>query len=97
MATVGIRELARRASAVMREVRETGKPAVVTDRGKPVGVIYPIEPDSFEDHVLANAPEFIEDLRQADEALRAGRTRSLSQALEAADRADRDRARRRRP
>lgn len=33
--TVGIRDLARRASAIVRCVRETGEPAIVTDRGRP--------------------------------------------------------------
>lgn len=55
--TVGIRDLARRASAIVRNVRETGEPAIVTDRGRAVGVLYPIDADAFEDYVLANAPE----------------------------------------
>ena len=44
MTTVGIRDLARRASAIVRGVRETGgAAAIVTDRGRPVGVLYPID------------------------------------------------------
>lgn len=79
--TVGIRELARRASAIVRSVRETGEPAIVTDRGRAVGVLYPIDGDALEDYVLANAPEFLTSLREADEDLAAGRTVSLDQLL----------------
>ncbi len=81
MTTVGIRDLARRASAIVRGVRETGEPAIVTDRGRPVGVLYPIDPDALEDYVLANAPEFVTSLREADEDLAAGRTVSLDELL----------------
>lgn len=82
MTTVGIRELARRASAIVRNVRETGEPAIVTDRGRAVGVLYPIEADALEDYVLANAPEFVTSLRDADDDLAAGRTVSLDELLE---------------
>jgi prevent-host-death family protein len=79
--TVGIRELARRASAIVRSVRDTGEPAIVTDRGRAVGVLYPIDGDALEDYVLANAPEFVTSMREADEDLVAGRTVSLDQLL----------------
>jgi len=79
--TVGIRDLARRASAIVRGVRETGQPAIVTDRGRPVGVLYPIDADALEDYVLANAPEFVTSMREADEDLAAGRTVSLDELL----------------
>ncbi len=81
--TVGIRELARRASAIVRSVRETGEPAIVTDRGRAVGVLYPIDADALEDYVLANAPELVRSLREADDDLAAGRTVSLDDALAA--------------
>lgn len=81
--TVGIRDLARRASAIVRNVRETGEPAIVTDRGRAVGVLYPIDADAFEDYVLANAPELVTSLREADEDLAAGRTVSLDDLLAA--------------
>lgn len=86
LTTVGIRDLARRASAIVRGVRETGEPAIVTDRGRPVGVLYPIDADSLEDYVLANAPEFVTSMREADEDLAAGRTVSLDELLAAGSR-----------
>ncbi len=82
MTTVGIRQLAQRASAIVREVRETRQPAIVTDRGRPVAVMYPLDPDALEDYALANAPEFVKGMRRADEELRKGRTRPLADVLD---------------
>ena len=65
----------------MRGVRETGEQAIVTDRGRPVGVLYPIDADALEDYVLANAPEFVTSMREADEDLTACRTVSLDELL----------------
>lgn len=81
MTTVGIRDLARRASAIVRDVRETGQPTIVTDRGRPVGVLYPIDPGALEDFVLANAPEFVASMHEADEDVAAGRTLPLDAVL----------------
>ena len=90
MPVVGIRQLARNASAIIRDVSRTGKPTVVTDRGKPVGVIYPFDEEDLEDYVLANAPEYVARREQADRDIAEGRTFSLEEALarlEAEDRA----------
>jgi prevent-host-death family protein len=78
MPTVSIRELANRASAVVDEVAKSGKPAVVTKRGKPVAAVVPIDPDALDDWVLANAPEFTRAMREADEDLAIGRTVPLT-------------------
>ena len=85
MTTVGIRDLARHASAIVRGVRESREPAIVTDRGRPVGVLYPVDPDALEDFVLANAPEFVKNVHEAEADLAAGRTRSLDAAVEELD------------
>jgi prevent-host-death family protein len=81
MPVVGIRQLARNASAIIRDVSETRRPAVVTDRGKPVGVIYPFDEGDLEDYVLANAPEFVRRLELADRVIAEGRTFSLAEGL----------------
>jgi len=73
-AVVGIRQLARNASAIIRDVSKTGKPTVVTDRGKPVGVIYPFDEEDLEDYILANAPEYVARREQADRDIAEGKT-----------------------
>ena len=81
MPVVGIRQLARNASAIIRDVSETRRPTVVTDRGKPVGVIYPFDEEDLEDYVLANAPEYVARREQADRDIAEGRTFSLEEVL----------------
>jgi prevent-host-death family protein len=87
VSTVGIRELADRASAVVSEVERTGEPAFVTRRGRPVAVVLPINEDDLLDFVLAHAPEYVRDMREADEAIERGEHgASLDDVLAALDR-----------
>ena len=82
--TVSVSRLSGHASQVIREVAETGRATFVTRRGRPVAVIAPIDTDGADgllDHVLANAPEYVTSMRQADEDLAAGRTSSLTDVL----------------
>jgi prevent-host-death family protein len=81
MSSIGIRELARHASKVVDEVQRTGKPALVTRHGRPAAVIVPVSSGELEDFILATDPEFVESRRQADEELKAGKTRSLASVL----------------
>lgn len=81
MPVVGIRQLARNASAIIRDVRETKRPAVVTDRGKPVGVIYPFDEEDLDDYLLANLPGLAERLEQADRDIAEGKTIPLEELL----------------
>ncbi len=86
--TYGIRELQRRSSEIVDELERSRRPALVTRHGKPVAVLSPIDDDALEDHILANAPEFVASMTEADEDGRAGRTRPLADVvaeLEAAD------------
>jgi len=72
MATVTIRELGRQVSGVVNEVRTTGRPTFVTHRGTPVAVLLPLDAEQLEDHVLANAPEYVASMRAADNAIERG-------------------------
>lgn len=76
-----MRELARRSSQVVDDVTRSGRPAIITRRGKPVGALIAIDPDQLEDFVLANAPEYARSIREADEDLNRGRTRSPSDVM----------------
>jgi prevent-host-death family protein len=72
MTTVSMRELANNTKTVVENVARSGQPAVVTQRGKPVVAVIPIDEDALEDWVLANAPEFVRSMRQADEEIAGG-------------------------
>lgn len=76
-----MRDLARRSSQVVDDVTSSGRPAIITRRGKPVGALIAIDPDQLEDFVLSNAPEYARSIREADADLSRGRTRSLSDVM----------------
>lgn len=81
MATVNVRELARNTSKVIDDVAKRHRPTLVTRAGRPVAAVVPIDADALEDWILANAPEFVEGMRLADEEARRGDTVSLDDLL----------------
>lgn len=83
--TISIRDLARRSSRVVADVVSSGRPAIITRRGKPVGALIAIDPNELEDFVLANAPEYAAAIRDADADLVRGRTRPLSDVVDELD------------
>lgn len=79
---MSIRDLANNASAVVDQVATSGRPAVVTKHGKPVAALVPIDQEALEDWVLANAPEYVANMAQADgEIARGERGRPLEAVL----------------
>ena len=50
------RALANKASAVVDEVAKSGKPAVVTKRGKPIAAVVPIDPEALARVHIVNGP-----------------------------------------
>lgn len=72
MKTVGIRDLAERASGIVSDVERTGKPVLVTNRGRPVAVVSAINEEAFYDYVLAAAPEFVRERQAAEDEYAAG-------------------------
>ncbi len=82
MGTVGVRDLGQRASAVVADVEKTRQPTLVTRHGRPVAVLMPIDENDFYDYVLAHAPEYVRDMREADVAIDRGeRGRPLDEVL----------------
>lgn len=81
MATVSIRDLARRPSQVVDEVLRTRRPTIITRHGRPVTAMVAIDPDELEDVVLARAPEYVASMRAADADLQAGRVRGLDEVI----------------
>lgn len=77
MSTVGIRDLAKHASAIVSDMERSKKPMLVTRRGRPVAYMLPVDSEEFADFVLAHAPEFVEGMAAADAELAAGETVSL--------------------
>jgi prevent-host-death family protein len=80
MSTIGVRELARNASAIINELDETKEPAMITRRGRPVAYMLPVDSEQFEEFVLANAPEFVKGMAAAYRELARGETTSLTEA-----------------
>lgn len=72
MEIVGIRDLSRRTRELVEEAERTGQPILVTRRGRPAVVLYAVSEDDLEDFVLANAPEFVQSLAEADRDLARG-------------------------
>jgi prevent-host-death family protein len=70
--TVGVRDLANRASAVLDELEQGGQPVIVTRRGRPVAVLSAIDADEFYDYLLAHSPEFVAGRRAAEERFARG-------------------------
>jgi prevent-host-death family protein len=81
VAKVGIRELGRNPSRVIAHLAEFGEPVIITDRGRPVAVLTPVDEAEVEDFILTHAEQFIEDREHADRALAAGATYALPEVL----------------
>lgn len=79
MAAVNVRELARNTSKVIDDVERSKRPAIITRSGRPVAAVVPIDSEALEDWVLANAPEFVEGMKAADEEFRRGETISMDE------------------
>jgi PHD/YefM family antitoxin component YafN of YafNO toxin-antitoxin module len=80
MSTIGVRQLAKHASAIISDIEQKKEPALITRRGRPVVYMLPVDSAEFEDFVLAHAPEFVEGMVTADVELAAGETVSLADA-----------------
>jgi prevent-host-death family protein len=89
MATVNVRELARNTSKVIDDVSKRRRPTLVTRAGRPVAAVVPIDAGALEDWILANAPEFVEGMRLADEEMRRGETVSFDDVVRRSSRSRR--------
>ena len=81
MPAVTIRALADSASRVVREVEETGRPAIITNHGRPVAAIIPFNVEALEDYELATAPQFVAAIIEASDDLAKGRTQSMAEVF----------------
>jgi len=81
----GIRDLQRNPGKIVDEVERTGRPALVTRHGRAAAVLMPVDDSALEDHVLANAPEYVASRQDAEDDAESGRTRSLDDVLDEFD------------
>ncbi len=93
MAAVNVRELARNTSKVIDDVERRKRPAIITRGGRPVAAVVPIDSNALDDWILANAPEFVEGMRKADEELKRGETIGMDQLFARLERKSRIRKR----
>lgn len=87
--TVGVRDLANRASAVLDSLEQGGQPVIVTRRGHPIAILSPIDADEFYDYVLARSPEFVSGRQAAEKRFARGEYgQSLDEVLAELDAED---------
>lgn len=81
MAIIGMRELLRDPTKIFSAIEETREPVLVTNRGRPVAAMYPVDSARAEQLMLAASSEYVESRRLAEHARAEGRTRSLDDAI----------------
>lgn len=72
MAEIGIRDLKAQASRVLEEVRSRGARYVITKRGRPVGVLLPLESGEARSGPAVENPSTWEDLDRLGEEIGRG-------------------------
>jgi prevent-host-death family protein len=77
MAVVGIRQLSRETSRVIKEFEETGEPVIVTREGRAIGALMPVDRARLEDLALASAGEIRQGLERARADYEEGRSMSI--------------------
>ena len=70
----------RHTNEVLDQIRQTGRPVIITQNGEPAAILEGIE--SFEEHQETTA--LLELVRQGIEEIKAGKTVSHSDAVESA-------------
>ena len=77
---ITIRELSHSPGRLLERLNRG--PLLVTRAGRPVAVLQALDEEALEDFILANAPEYVADMRRADrEIARGKRGRSLEEVL----------------
>jgi prevent-host-death family protein len=72
MPFIGIRELARETSKILKSVEDDGEPVIITRQGRPIAALTRVDPEQVEELVLSIAPEHVNARTEAEEAVRAG-------------------------
>jgi prevent-host-death family protein len=80
MKFVNIRELQKEASSLVNLV-EKGEEVIITKRGKPAAVIYPLDEDAIEDYMIKHSPAIRKKIEEGMKDARAGRVTPIEDLL----------------
>lgn len=82
MKFANIRELQKDASGIINLV-EKGQDVVITKRGKPAAVIYPLNEDMIEDYMIQHSPGIRKKIEEGFKDLKEGRVIPIGDLLKA--------------
>jgi prevent-host-death family protein len=80
MKFVNIRELQKDASGLVNLV-EQGQDVVITKRGKPAAVLYPLTEDEIEEYMIQFSPTIKKKIEEGLKDARAGRVTAIGDVL----------------
>ncbi len=80
MKFVNIRELQKGASAVVA-LAEHGEDVIITKRGKPAAVIYPLSEDQIEEYMIEHSPTIRKKIAEGLKDAREGRVTPIEDLL----------------
>jgi prevent-host-death family protein len=76
---IGVRELSKRTSDVIRTVEQTATPVIITRHGRPVVTMVPPTSEQRTAFVLANAPRFVQAMEQTEREAAEGSLETLDE------------------
>jgi prevent-host-death family protein len=82
MKYANIRELQKDASGIISRV-EKGEDVIITKRGKPAAVIYPLAEDVIEDYMIQHSPSIRKKIEEGLRDVREGRVTPIGELLKA--------------
>lgn len=86
MKFANVKELQKDASGIIRLV-EKGEDVIITKRGKPAAVIYPLTEDMIEDYMIQHSPSIRKKIEEGLKDSREGRIIPLRDIMKARKRA----------
>lgn len=72
MTLIGTRNFRAQAERILRELRKRKTEFVITDHGRPIAIIIPVNQEELEDYTLATHPFFMQMRERAREEIEAG-------------------------
>lgn len=82
MKFANVKELQKDASGIISLV-EKGEDVIITKRGKPAAVIYPLSEDEIEDYMVQHSPTIRRKIEEGLKDVKEGRTVPLKDLLKA--------------